>query len=203
MKKNLLLITLFTTISIFSQKLYIWCPPEQKVKPRKFVSENLNIDVVIFDGRVIPNRVRDKCDPETLKLDIANYLKKLYPTAKINILSEEYYYKKAESDKITLKIGISAYHAGFGTDVSIGIGSVGGNFAVMAFPKGEWNALTSYYIQTFDLRNNEEKKQQIQISELDSKSNMMGYSSAKSALFNTYQVANQKLGLFVDGVITE
>lgn len=203
MKKIIFTLSIFLSSHFTAQKLYIWCPPEQKVKPRTSFLDKVNMDVIIFDGRTIPNKVRDKCDSKTVTDDVANYIKKIYPSANINILSEEAYYKKAENDKVTIKVAISAYHAGFGTDITVGIGTVGGNFTLLTFPKGEWNALTAYYVQVFDFRNSGAKRLQTEITELESKSNMFGYKSAKSALYNTYQAANQKLGFFIDNALME
>ncbi len=203
MNKFFILLTFTFYITTFSQKLYIWCPPEQKAKPRTSFLIDTNIDVVIFDGRVFPDKIRDKCNAETVRSGIGNYIKNLYPSANVNIMTEDFYYKKADVGHIVIKVAIVAYHAGFGTDISLGIGSIGGQSAFIAFPKGEWNALTSYHIEIIDQRNNLSKKFVKEISELDSKPNMLGYSSAKSALNKTYLLANQKLALFIDSSLME
>lgn len=186
-----------------AQKLYIWCPTEQEVKPRTGFLENENISLVVFDGRSIPKNSRIECESLSVEPGLMEYIKKAYPSCKITRLSESEYYKKSELGKITIKIGIAAYQAGFGTDISIGIGSVGGKFSYGIFPKGEWNALTSYFVQIFDNRKTDEKKYSREISSVVSKSNMWGYKTARTCLFSSYDKSNQDLLSFVESSFME
>ena len=101
-------------------------------------------------------------------------------------------------NRITIKIGISAYHAAFGADVKIGIGSVGGNFSYGAFPEGKWNAITAYAVKIYDNRNNSETKKTKDIYKIASKPNLGGYITAKNILNTTYIEANQELLFFID-----
>ena len=188
---------------ILAQKLYVWCPDEQNVKARTGFLEGQQINLVVFDGRTIPPKSKIECESSSVVEALANYIKKAYPSAKINLLGDEAYYKKPEANIITLKVAISAFHAGFGSDISVGIGSVGGSFSYGVFPKGEWNGLTSYYAQVFDNRNGTAKKDQKEIVELASKPNMFGYKTAKTCLNTTYIQANQKLLFFIDGLLME
>ena len=144
-----------------------------------------------------------ECDGENVVKALSDYVKKAYPSTTINFLNNEAYYKKPENGKTTIKVAISAYHAGFGVDILVGIGNVGGNFSYGVFPKGEWNALTSYYVQIFDYRKEPDKKFQKEISEMASKPNMWGYKSAKTCLNTTYIQANQKLLFFIDNSLME
>jgi hypothetical protein len=203
-KKTLLLTTFLSFIFNYSfgQKLYVWCPDEQNVKPRIGFLENQEINILVFDGRTITKNSKVECESENVVQALSNYIRKAYPSAKINLLKNEAYYKKPEKGKITIKLAISAYHAGFGADISAGIGSVGGNFSYGVIPKGEWNGVTSYYVQIFDSRN-EDKKLVKEISEIASKPNMWGYKTAKVCLNTTYIQANQTLLFFIDNSLME
>ncbi len=160
--------------------------------------ENDEIDLVIFDGRTIPQKVKEKCETVEITNAITTCIKTAYPAAKINILSNSDYYKDARKNIITIKLAISAYHAGFGTDITVGIGSVGGNFSYGIIPKGEWNAVTGYFLKIYDFRNGKEEKYTKEINKIASKPNMWGYKSAKSCLNKTYAEANQDLLFFID-----
>lgn len=204
-KKTLILITSFLFILnlSFGQKLYVWCPDDQEVKARVGFLESEEIDLVIFDGRTIPKKSKIACESENVILALSNYIRKAYPDAKLNVLDETEYYKKAKENRITIKIAISAYHAGFGSDITVGIGNVGGSFSYGVIPKGEWNGLTSYYAQISDYRKDEEHKYSKEISEIASKPNLWGYKSARNCLNTTYIQANQSLLFFIDHSLME
>ena len=116
----------------------------------------------------------------------------------MNILNSSFYYKNPIKNRITIKIGISAYHAAFGADVKIGIGIVGGNFSYGVFPEGKWNALTAYTIKIYDNRNNLETKDIKDIYKIASRPNTGGYKTAKNILNTTYIEANQEMLFFID-----
>jgi hypothetical protein len=187
----------------FAQKLYIWCPQEHNIKARIGFLDGQDIDLVIFDGRNIPKNSKVECENKNIIDDLATYLKTAYPSAKIRIVDQSDYYKKSEKRKITIKIAIAAYQAGFGVDVTVGIGSVGGSFSYGVIPKGEWNGITSYYVQIFDNRKEEEKKYPKEISEVVSKSNLWGYKTAKTCLNSSYEKANQDLLFFIENSFME
>lgn len=194
-RQALTLFLLITSITAFSQKVYVWCPTNFDIKPRIGLYKNDTISVVIFDGRVIPKQKKIACTSEQFVTTLVSQIKLAYPSAYINQLPEDDYYKKYDpKSSILIKIGISAYHAGFGTDISTGIGLINGQVSTMIFPKGQWNALTSYTIQIYKGTHTDEKE----ISNLSSKPNTFGYSSAKKALNETYNKSNQELLFFID-----
>jgi hypothetical protein len=192
------IVSLFLTNNVFAQKLYVWCPKEQIITLRKAFLEHDTIDLVIFDGRLLTKNSRVECTSENTVAQLGDYIKKTYASTTINLLSSNDYYKDPTKNRITIKVGISAYHAAFGTDIKMGIGSVGSSFTFGVFPEGKWNALTAYTVKVYDYRNGKEIKQTKDISKLDSKSNMFGYSSAKSILNSTYMQANQEMLFFID-----
>ena len=193
--------TIFTLLSfniVTAQKLYIWCPEPRDIKQHVGFLKNQDVNIVLFDGRNIPKNSKIKCDQLSLEQDLAAFLKSSYLSAKIEVLADSMYYNPSEKNKITIKIGIAAYQAGFGIDVNIGIGSVGGKFAYSVFPQGKWNGLVSYYVQIFDNRGDTNKKVSKEISEITSKANLLGYTTARSCLFASYDNANQELLSFIE-----
>ena len=199
MKEILILIILVLFSSnTFSQKLYVWCPKDQVMTPRAGFLEKDTIDLVIFDGRLLTEKSKVECTSEETIKKLADFIKMTYPSAVINSLSTSYYYKDPLKNRITIKIGISAYHAAFGVDVKVGIGSVGGSFSNGVFPEGKWNAVTAYTVKLYDYRNSKELKKTKDIYKIESKPNMGGYISAKNILNTCYMEANQEMLFFID-----
>lgn len=196
--KLALIILLFTSYNLFAQKLYVWCPKEQVPTPRQGFLEKDTIDLIIFDGRILTKNSMVDCTSENTILNLSNFIKATYPSALISFRNSDLYYKDPLKNRITIKIGISAYHAAFGADVKIGIGSVGGNFSFGVFPEGKWNAITAYALKIYDYRNNSEVKKVKDISKTGSKPNLGGYISAKNILNTTYIEANQEMLFFID-----
>jgi hypothetical protein len=202
MKKVCSVLFILTLISFgnytFSQKLYIWCPKDQIIKPRISFLENDTINISIFDGRILTKNSKIECTSENTVLQLLEFIKKSYPSAVVNVLSSDAYFKDLIKNRITFKIGISAYHAGFGADVNVGFGSVGGNFSYGIIPEGKWNAVTAFAVKIYDYRNNQEIKKTKDIYKIASKSNMGGYMTAKNVLNNTYIEACQEMLFFID-----
>jgi hypothetical protein len=195
MKNLLLIIFLLIGYTTKAQKIYVWCPENYQVKPRTDLRKNDTINVVFFDGRSIPPKNKIECSSEQIIQTLFSQLKITYPSVIFVQRPESDYYKKNLNEKsVLIKIGIAAYHAGFGTDISGGIGVVGGHFSTMVFPKGQWNAITSYYVQTFI----GEKTTTKDISNVSSKSNMWGYKSARNALNECYNKSTGELLFFLD-----
>ncbi|MBS1532663.1 MAG: hypothetical protein JSU01_20335 [Bacteroidetes bacterium] len=195
MKFFLFITLVFFAFAVKAQKIYVWCPENNQVKPRNGLKQNDTIKVVFFDGRSIPPKNKIECSSEQVIQTLFLQLKSAYPSAILVMQPEAEYYKKNRDAKSTLiKIGIAAYHAGFGTDISGGIGMVGGHFSSMVFPKGQWNAITAYYIQVFI----GDKSTTKEISNVASKSNMWGYKSARNALNECYNTSTNELLFFLD-----
>lgn len=195
MKRLLLtLLLLYVGYSASAQKIYVWCPENYQIKPRVGLRKDDTIMVAFFDGRTIPPKNKIECTTEQVIQALFLQLKSAYPSAILVLQPESEYYKKPDNKSVLIKISIAAYHAGFGTDISGGIGMVGGHFSTMVFPKGQWNAITSYYVQAFVAGKSTTKE----ISNVSSKSNMFGYKSAKSALNECYNKSTGELLFFID-----
>lgn len=194
----LLSILLCFANTVFAQKLYVWCPKDQMITPRMNFLEKDTVDVVIFDGRLLTKNSKVECTSENTVAQLGDFIKQTYPSATVNLLSSAYYYKDPLKKRITVKIGISAYHAAFGTDVKVGVGSLGGSFSFGVIPEGKWNAITAYAVKIYDYRGDKEDKKVKDIYKIDSKPNMLGYLSAKTCLNSTYMQANQDLLFFID-----
>lgn len=195
MKYFLLPLLLISSFLAKAQKIYVWCPENYQVKPRIDLRKNDTINVVFFDGRTIPPKNKIECSSEQIIQTLFSQLKVTYPSAILIQRPESDYYKKNLASKsVLIKIGIAAYHAGFGADISGGIGMIGGHFSTMVFPKGEWNAVTAYYVQIFI----GDKIITKEVSNVSSKSNMLGYKSAKNALNECYNKSTGELLFFID-----
>lgn len=196
--KLLFIILLLITSNLLAQKLYVWCPKDQIPKPRQGFLEKDTIDLVVFDGRILTQKSKIECTPENTILQLTDFMKMTYPSTTINVLASSLYYKDPRKNRITIKIGISAYHAAFGADVKVGIGNVGGNLSYGVFPEGKWNAVTAYAVKIYDFRNGVELKKMKDIYKIASKPNMGGYTTAKNILNTTYIEANQEMLFFID-----
>ena len=196
--KLLFIVMLIFSGNLIAQKLYVWCPKDQIVKPRPGFLDKDVIDLVIFDGRIFTKNSKVECTPESTISQLSEFIVKTYPSAIINVLNSDQYFKDPIKNRITIKIGISAYHAAFGTDVQVGIGSVGGNFSFGVFPQGKWNAVTAFATKLYDYRNNLETKKTKDIFKIASKPNMGGYTTAKNILNTTYIEACQEMMFFID-----
>lgn len=184
-----------------AQKLYVWCPAEQTILPRKGFLANDTINLVVFDGRVISEKSRIECSSDQVIDHLQKFMINSYPSSTFVIKSSETYFTKPESKRITIKIGISAYHAAFGTDVRSGIGGVGGDLSLLVFAEGKWNAITAYSIKIYDYREDKEDKISKDISKTSSKSNIWGYKSAIDCLAKTYSEAIQEMLFFIDDTL--
>ncbi|MDX9907047.1 MAG: hypothetical protein RBS55_10715 [Bacteroidales bacterium] len=198
MKTKLLFIILLITNNLFAQKLYVWCPQDQIAAPRHGFLEKDTIDLVVFDGRILTENSKIECTQENTISQLTDFLTLTYPSAVVNVLASSFYYKDPKQNRITIKIGISAYHAAFGADVKVGIGNVGGNFAYGVFPEGKWNAVTAYAVKIYDYRNGSEIKKTKDIFKVASRPNTGGYKTAKNILNTTYIDANQEMLFFID-----
>lgn len=206
MKKSITIFILLFLIlfqNSYSQKLYVWCQKEQITVPRIEFLADSEIDLVIFDGRILTKNSRIECDSQTTMNSLSELIKLTYPSARINLLETNKYFKNAEKNKITIKIMISAYHAAFGADVKVGIGNVAGQFSWGIFPEGKWNATTGYSIRIYDYKNNDENKFSKEIGKIVSRPNTGGYRTAKNILNDSYIQANQELFSFIDNSLME
>lgn len=194
---------MFSASSLYSQKMYVWCQKEQEATPRKGFLQNKEIDLVIFDTRTLTEKSRVKCESEEIVENLIDVIIKTYPSADFNILESENYYQNPAEDKLTIKIAISAYHAAFGADVKVGIGSSGGKFSWGIFPEGKWNSVAGYSVMIYDYQNDENRKEIREIGKVASRPNTGGYRTAKNILNTAYLEANQELFGFIDRTLME
>jgi len=205
MKKNigLTLLLIFLSTSLFSQKMYVWCQKEQEQTPRKGFLENRQIDLVLFDTRIMSKKSKIECESETIISNLVDLVRQTYPSANYNLLESDRFYQNPAENRLTIKIAISAYHAAFGADVKVGIGSSGGNFVWGVFPEGKWNAVTGYSVMLYDYENGAKNKMTKEIGQVSSRPNTGGYRTAKNILNTAYIQANQELFSFIDKSLME
>lgn len=192
---------MFSSFRAEAQKLYVWLPDTEDFVQHPLFEATDTVDIVIFDGRNIPSKSKVECSSEDFITYLVKDIQYIYEGATFNVLPAAKYFKDTEDGHVTIKVGIAAYQAGFGADVDIAIGSVGGNFSYSVSPKGRWNGITSFLVKVTDKRNgNTEEKEKEVVSQVD-KSNMFGYKTAKQCLNESYTKAISQLVFFVDSVL--
>lgn len=205
MRKGLI-IAIVLTMSVFSsfrveaQKLYVWAPETEDFVQHPLFEASDTVDIIVFDGRNFPSKSKVECTSEEFVDCLIKDIQHTYEGATFNVLPTAKYFKETGNGHITIKIGIAAYQAGFGADVDVAIGSVGGSFSYGISPKGRWNGITSFLVKVSDKRNGDaiEKEKEV-ISQID-KSNTFGYKTAKQCLNESYIKAFSQLVFFVDSV---
>ena len=173
-----------------TKKVYV--PKQMAVSPRVGFLNKENVDLAIFDGRVEKERSVELIN------QIANQIIKTYPSTNFNLVDERGFYSDAQPNRITIKIALAVYSSGFGNNITVGIGSVGGQFSYGVIPEGKWNGITGFSVNIYDYRKGTEIKFTKDIGKLVSKPNLWGYKTAKSALDESYQAAMQELLFFID-----
>ncbi len=178
----------FTIGNVLSQKLYEWKPPAVNFAVRNDVSTNDTVFLIIKDRRVNPEKLKSDTDSKQILSAIISDVKRAFPNVLIN-------------DKLTPKegkfniiINLSSYGAGFGTEISAGVGMVGGNINSFIFPKGKWNAITA--LTCTIIKSN--KKETREFSNVSSKDNLWGYKSSRKALEETYSSTINNLLLYIE-----
>lgn len=193
-------ITLWSIVFIFfvscaTSKIY--APSETSTTPRTGFLTNEQIDVIFFDSRT------EKEQSEEIKNSIVDHLRKTYPDARFQKLDDSEYFATAERGKITLKINIAGYNAGFGVESTSGIGSINGQpFVFSGVSDGRWNGLTGIAVMLYDYRDGEERYSN-EISDVESRPNVGGYSTARAALQTSFQNVMNGLASFIDQNLIE
>ncbi len=199
-----LLITLFLSCFLsyaYAQKIYVWCPPTTQVGNSSGKLGGTRINLIIHDARTITDTSKVECTSEALKQAIANEVILAYPSAIVNRINEADSTNKTDEGKITIRIGISAYHSASGTEVSTAIGNAGGNFNWGDLPKNRWNSVTGYHVVLEDHRNKTLTQVSRDIANIVSRPNIGGSLTAKKALSEAYTEANRELLYFIDDAL--
>ncbi|MEI2271878.1 hypothetical protein OHD16_06960 [Sphingobacterium sp. ML3W] len=189
---SIFLILSICTINAFSQKLYEWKPPTVNFVIRNDVSFKDTLFLIVKDRRVKPEKLNTDTDSEQITSTIVNDIKKSFPRVVIIDRSTP------KEGSCNVLINLASYGAGFGTEISAGVGIVGGNLGSFVFPKGKWNAITAL-TSTILKPNTKESKD---FSSVSSKDNIWGYKSSRKALEETYSSTINQLLLFIEDSFT-
>ena len=197
--RKLLLVFVIACSSSFiqAQKLYTWCPSQAPIAPRGGFLKGQQINLVFFDARAFTKKSKVECESQQFLDEITSTIKRAYPSAEIKVLGSDSYWEDAAPNTVTMKIAISAHHAAFGANVSVGIGSVGGEFSWGVMPEGKWNALTGFRVELIDNRNQSRTTQRV-IQKMESRPNMGGYRTARNALDVTFSGAIGDMVFLID-----
>lgn len=186
-------------LSVMVSLMIIGCATERAASPQ-LVSVNPRVDLLsgeevfltIFDSRIDPTNTA------ILEDTIYQQFRATYPSISFHRTEDSMYGSDPTQEHITIRIGIAAYRAEFGSKVTVGIGTFGGTFVSGIIPEGVWNGLTGFVVSIYDNRNGQNHKFQRTMRQLVSKPNMWGYTTADAALRESYQNAIQELLFFVD-----
>ena len=182
-------------VSCATSKTY--APSQTNTTPRNGFLENEKIDVVFFDSR------SEKQKSKEVQNSILSYLNKTYPSASFQKLDNSEYFSSPSEDKITIKMNLAGYNAGFGVESTSGIGTINGQpFVFNGVSDGKWNGLTGIQVNLYDYRSGE-KKYSSKISDVVSKPNTGGYSTARKALQTSFQNVMNSLASFLDQSLME
>ncbi len=190
-------VSIFLFVSCATSKTY--APSQTSTTPRSGFLKNERIDVVFFDSR------SEKDASLEVQNSILEHLRKTYPAANFQKINSSEYFSSPENSKITLKINVAGYNAGFGVESTSGIGSINGQPFVFRFSgvaDGKWNGLTGLGVMLYDYRDGEDKYSK-EISDVVSKPNTGGYSTARSALQSSFQNVMNGLASFLDQSLME
>lgn len=189
------IVSIFLFVSCATSKTY--APSETTTTPRNGFLANEQIDIVFFDSRT------EKDQSVEVQNSILNHLRKTYPDANFHKLNSSEYFSSPEKGKITLKINTAGYNAGFGVESTSGIGSINGQpFVFSGVADGKWNGLTGLGVMLYDYRDGENKYTK-EISDVVSKPNTGGYSTARNALQEAFQNAMNGVASFLDQSLME
>jgi hypothetical protein len=195
--KNLLKISLSVLLLISCATSKTYAPSQTNTTPRSGFLENEEIDVVFFDSR------SEKEKSKEVQNSILSYLNNTYPSASFQRLENSKYFSSPSEDKITIKINLAGYNAGFGVESTSGIGTINGQpFVFNGVSDGKWNGLTGIQVNLYDYRSGE-KKYSRKISDVVSKPNTGGYSTARKALQTSFQNVMNSFASFLDQNLME
>lgn len=182
--KHLILLVAFgalVTYSACAQRVYIGCPKQTDTKPDVGFLAKQSVDLVILDNRTIPANARIECQGNDVKQVLQNFLRSEFPACKMTVLHDTLSATKA--NKITIKIGITAYQA--------------------SSNKNEWTGSVNYQVSIFDNRNKPTKKISEAISNDTSRPDIIGYAAARKCLFSSFDKSNQDLLSFIEASLKE
>ncbi|MVZ60920.1 hypothetical protein [Sphingobacterium humi] len=190
--KFLLSIVFFISVfdSFEQKKIYQWRPPDAVFSIREDVNLGDTVYLYVVDRSIKPKKIVTNTDFKEIKSFIESSVARSFPKSNFLILDSTY----NNATHRLIRISIVSYHAGFGTEISTGIGSVGGSLSTMVFPSGKWNALTSLNCETIDNGTKESKE----LTSIVSKDNLWGHSTSRRALEESYNSAMNQLLMFIE-----
>lgn len=155
--------------------MYIWCPNELTPSPKVEQLKDLTIDVIISDSRILTAKVKNKCTSDVLRNSIFELIKKTYPSAKFNLITE----KKSigENTNFFIEINVTAYYATFTSPM--------------------WFAQTDLSVKVKNLKSEPANILSKNIHKEKKFFNVGGFATAKNNLNKSYIEANIELLAFI------
>lgn len=198
MKYFLFFLLIFFYFNGFSQKYFIVCPDTFAVNPKAGFLADKEINVVFFDNRILPEKVKNECTTDAITNAIFTALEKEYPSAKFHLLSSDLFYKNPDTNKVTLKISLKAYGYALKTDIAAITGVSGVPKLTGMSSSNSWNSITALDVTLYDYDNAQKNKVANSIVKPVSKSNIWGKKDGEKALNDSFEQAFQDITSMVD-----
>ncbi len=181
--KNILTLILFVILvqNVNAQKMYIWCPDKLVASPKPDQLNGVSVNVFIEDSRILTEKTKNKCSTEELKNSFFLIIKETYPSANINLVTDNN--KKKEGATFLIEVNITAYYA--------------------IFTSGMWYAQTDLSVKISDLKNETSNPLTKDIQKEKKFFNVGGFATAKNNLNKSYIEANIELLSFISDSINK
>lgn len=179
--------------SFAQKKIYQWRPPDAIFAVRDDMTLGDTVYINVIDRSIKPKKIVSNTDFEEISEYISSAVSHSFPNTQF-ILPDSTYLKGSGT---LIKITVMTYHAGFGTEISAGIGSMGGSLGTMVFPRGKWNAVTSFRCE---IEQYGSKVGEV-FANISSKDNLWGYSTSRRALEESYNSTMNEVLMFIESNI--
>jgi len=196
MKYLFILIAVVISVSTTNaQRIRVPEPKEIGItsKPNFLKSEKINI--LIYDGRILPDNVIEHFKTDSITQNLFNYLKNTFPSVTFTKLDKSLLYDKPTSKELFLKIKVMNFQVAFGGTKVISV--INGN-GVSVGMSGEWNALVTYSVVLLDNRI-DSKIYKNEIQEISSGPTMTTVGvTTQNLMTKAYAKSNQTLINFIE-----
>jgi len=196
MKHLLVLLVIATFIaSSYAQRIRVPEPKEIGITIKPDFLKGEKVNVLIYDGRILPDNVIDDYETDKITQNVFNYLRNTFTSITFTRLDKSQLYDKPTTKELFLKIRIINFQVSFGGTKVVSV--ISGNGAAVGM-SGEWNALVSYSVVILDNRT-DQKTYKTEIQEISSGPTMTTIGiTAKNLMTKSYAKASQSLVNFIE-----
>ena len=196
MKYALIIIVIAISFgTIYAQRIRVPEPKEIGITNKPDFLKGEKINVLIYDGRILPDNVIEDYETDKITQNVFNYLRNTFSSISFARLDKSQLYDKPTTKELFLKIKIINFQVFFGGTKVVSV--ISGNGAAVGM-SGEWNALVSYSVVILDNRT-DQKTYKTEIQEISSGPVMTTVGiTAKNLMTKSYAKASQTLVNFIE-----